>query len=63
MDIPILVLFVASMVFTGLLAQERGRRPWRWVLVASVIGPLAIPALYLVVATSALSKRFNAQRS
>ena len=62
MDIPILVLFVASMVFAGLLAQERGRRPSRWVLVASVIGPLAIPALYLVVATSALSKRINAQR-
>ena len=63
MDIPLLVLFVASMVFAGLLAQERGRGPWRWVLVASVIGPLAIPALYLVVATSALRKRFNAQRS
>jgi hypothetical protein len=63
MDIPFLVLFVASMVFAGLLAQERGRRPWRWVLLASVIGPLAIPALYLVVATSALSKRINAQRS
>jgi hypothetical protein len=61
MDIPLLVLFVASMIFAGLLAQERGR--WRWVLVASVIGPLAIPALYLVVATSALRKRFNAQRS
>jgi hypothetical protein len=63
MDIPLLVLFVASMVFAGLLAQERGRRPWRWVLVASVIGPLAIPALYLIVATSALRKRINAQRS
>jgi hypothetical protein len=63
MDIPILALFVASMVFAGLLAQERGRRPWRWVLVASVIGPLAIPALYLVVATSALSKRINTQGS
>ena len=62
MDIPILVLFVASMVFAGLLAQERRRRPWRWVLVASVIGPLAIPALYLVVAAAALSKRIYAQR-
>jgi hypothetical protein len=60
MDIPFLVLFVASMVFAGLLAQERGRSPWRWVLIASVIGPLAIPALYLVVAASALSKRINA---
>jgi hypothetical protein len=63
MDIPLLVLFVASMVFAGLLAQERGRGRWRWVLVASVIGPLAIPALYLVVATSALRKRFSAQKS
>jgi hypothetical protein len=63
MDIPLLILFVASMLFAGLLAQERGRRPWRWVLVASVIGPLAIPALYLIVATSVLRKRINAQRS
>ena len=63
MDIPILVLFVASMVFAGLLAQERARRPWRWVLVASVIGPLVIPALYLVVATSAFRKMINAPRS
>jgi hypothetical protein len=62
MDIPLLVLFVASMVFAGLLVQERGRRLWRWVLVASVIGPLAIPALYLVVATSAFRKMMNAPR-
>jgi hypothetical protein len=63
MDVPLLVLFVASMVFAGLLAQERGRRPWRWVLLASVIGPLAIPALYLVVAASAFRKMINTQRS
>jgi len=62
MDIPFLVLFVGSMVVAGLLAKERGRRPWPWVLVASVIGPLAIPVLYLVVATAAFRDMIHARR-
>lgn len=62
MDISLLVFFAASMVFVYALAQERGRRPGRWVLVASLIGPFAIPALYLAVATSAFRKMIDVPR-
>jgi len=47
------------MVFVYVLAQERGRRPRRWVLVASLIGPFAIPAIYLAAATSAFRKMID----
>jgi len=63
MDIPLLILVVASMVLVYFLARERGRRPSRWVAAASIVGPLAIPALYLAEAGSALRKRVNSSRS
>jgi hypothetical protein len=56
MDLTTLAVFVASMLVVGLLARERDRSPWPWVITASIIGPFAIPMLYLVVAISALRK-------
>jgi formate hydrogenlyase subunit 3/multisubunit Na+/H+ antiporter MnhD subunit len=63
MDIPLLILVVASMVFVYFLARERGRRPSRWVAAASIVGPFAISALYLAEAGSALRKMMSARRS
>jgi hypothetical protein len=50
MDPLVLVslMFVAPMLIVGYLAHERGRSQTRWVWTAAVIGPLAIPQLYLV---------------
>jgi hypothetical protein len=63
MDLTTLVVFVASAAIVGLIARGFGRRPWPWVAVAaSSIGPLAIPALFVVVATSAIKKMINAKR-
>jgi hypothetical protein len=56
------VTFVAPMLIVGYLAHERGRSQTRWVWTAAVIGPLAIPLLYLVVAVSAFRKKIEAQR-
>jgi hypothetical protein len=56
---PILLLVagVGSMLLAGYLAQERGRSQSRWVWTAFVIGPLAIPLLYLADAAAAVRKR------
>jgi hypothetical protein len=58
-----IVMFVASMPVAGYLAYERGRSQRRWIYVAAVIGPLAIPMLYFVAAISTLSKMINTLRS
>jgi hypothetical protein len=63
MDIPLLILVVASMVFVYFLARERGRRPSRWVAAASIVGPFAIPALYLAEAGAALRKMIGTPKS
>ncbi len=55
-SILILVTFVASMPVAGYLAYERGRSQRRWVIVAALIGPLAVPILYLVAAASTFRK-------
>jgi uncharacterized membrane protein len=59
MDSFILVslTFVAPMLIVGYLAHERGRSQTRWVWTAAVIGPLAIPLFYLVVAMSQLRQQ------
>ena len=61
-SVLVFVTFVASMFIVGYLAHERGIRQSRWVLIAAIIGPLAIPLLYLVAATSAFRKMMNAPR-
>jgi hypothetical protein len=47
MDVITLVVFVASIYPAGRLAEHRGRsfRVWAWVAV--LIGPFAIPLLFL----------------
>jgi hypothetical protein len=64
MDSTILasVTFVASMFIVGYLAYERRRSRSRWVWIPAAIGPLAIPLLYLIAATSAFRKMINAPR-
>ena len=58
----VFVTFVGSMLIVGALAHDLGRSQSRWVWTAAVIGPLAIPMLYLVAATSAVRKMIGAPR-
>jgi hypothetical protein len=52
----IVVIGIGSMLFAGALAQDHGRSPSRWVWIAALIGPLAIPLFYAVVAISAVRR-------
>ena len=63
MDPIFIVAGVASMLVAGYLAHERGRSQSRWVWTAAVIGPLAIPLLYLADAAAALRKMITAARA
>jgi len=54
MDALFVIVSLASMPAAGYLAYERGRSQRRWVYVAAVIGPFALPALYFAAAISAL---------
>jgi hypothetical protein len=60
MDSLLVVTAVGSMLVAGYLAHERGRSQSRWVWTAAVIGPLAIPLLYLADAAAAIRKRMGA---
>jgi hypothetical protein len=62
-DVLVCLAFLASMPIAGYLAYERGWKQSRWVGIAAVIGPLAIPLLYLVDAASALRKMMKASSS
>jgi hypothetical protein len=48
MDIPLFLLFVASMYLAGRLAERRGRNFKVWAGIAGVVGPFALPVLYLL---------------
>ena len=41
------LLFVASMYFAGRIAERRGRRFKTWAGVAGIIGPFALPLVFL----------------
>lgn len=56
MDAVFVVIALGSMLLAGYLAHERGRSQSRWVWTAAVIGPLAIPLLYLADAASAVRR-------
>jgi hypothetical protein len=56
----IFLIFCVSMYVVGQLARASGRKSIRWVVTASVIGPLAIVLLYLADALHAVSKRLRA---
>jgi hypothetical protein len=52
----LIIACVASMWLAGYMAYERGRSRRRWILIAALIGPLAIPLIYLADAASAVRK-------
>ena len=62
MDLLLLAIGLGSMLLVGYLAHERGRSQSRWVWTAAVIGPLAIPLLYLADAAAAVRKAASAAR-
>ena len=62
MDAVYVVIALGSMLLAGYLAHERGRSQSRWVWTAAVIGPLAIPMLYLADAAAAVRKAASAAR-
>jgi hypothetical protein len=62
-SVLVLVTFVGSMFIVGDLAHGLGRSQSRWVWIAAAIGPLAIPLLYLVAATSAVRKLMSSPNS
>jgi hypothetical protein len=47
MDIIALVAFIISIYLAGLIAQRRGRRFKIWTWIAALIGPLALPLVFL----------------
>ena len=59
---PILLVLIGpgTMLLVGYLAHERGRSQSRWVWTAAVIGPLAIPLLYLADAAAAVRRMIGA---
>ena len=48
MDFVAFAVFIASMLVVGHIAGSQGRRTTPWLWTAAVIGPLAIPLLYLL---------------
>lgn len=56
------VTVLASLFIVDYLARERGWNRSRWMLAAVVLGPLAIPLVYLVDAVYAVRKMINAPR-
>jgi hypothetical protein len=47
MDAITFVVFIGSMLLAGEIAEHRGRSIKTWVWTAAVIGPLALPLVYL----------------
>jgi hypothetical protein len=56
------VTVLASLFIVDYLARERGWNRSRWVLAAVLLGPLAIPLIYLVDAACAVRKMIAGQR-
>ena len=48
MDVITLVVFVASIYPAGRMAEHRGRRFKAWAWIAVLIGPFALPLLFLL---------------
>ena len=60
--ILLFVVVLASLFIVDYLARERGWNRSRWMLAALVLGPLAIPLVYLADAAYAVTKMMNAPR-
>jgi hypothetical protein len=56
------VTVLASLFIVDYLARERGWNRSRWMLAVVVLGPLAIPLVYLVDAACAVRKMMSAPR-
>jgi hypothetical protein len=54
------VTVLASLFIVDYLARERGWNRSRWTLAAVVLGPLAIPLIYVVDAACAVRKMLKA---
>lgn len=63
MDLVLIVTGLGSMLLVGYLAYERGHSQARWVWTAALIGPLAIPLLYLADGAAALRRMMAAPRA
>jgi hypothetical protein len=48
MDPVILVVVIGSMYLAGRIAERRGRSFKNWAGIAGIIGPLALPLLFLL---------------
>ena len=48
MDIIALVAFIISIYLAGRIAERRGRSFKIWAWIAAIIGPLALPLVFLV---------------
>jgi hypothetical protein len=53
MDAVTFVVFVGSMYLAGRIAERRGRSFKAWAWIASSIGPLALPLVFLLPNLSA----------
>ena len=56
------VTVLASLFIVDYLARERGWNRSRWMLAAVVLGPLAIPLVYVMDAAYAVRKMIPAKR-
>ena len=48
MDAVTLIIFVASIYLAGRIAERRGRSFTVWAWIAALIGPLALPLVFLL---------------
>jgi hypothetical protein len=47
MDIPLALLLVGSIHLAGRIGERRGRSFKNWACIAAIIGPLALPLVFL----------------
>jgi hypothetical protein len=47
LDAITLVAFICSMYFAGRIAEHRGRSVKNWTWIAAIIGPFALPLVFL----------------
>ena len=57
------VTVLASLFIVDYLALQRGWNRSRWTLAVAVLGPLAIPLIYLVDAACAVRKMISAPKA
>jgi hypothetical protein len=57
------VTVLASLFIVDYLARERGWNRHRWAVASVIVGPLAIPLVYLVQAAYAVRKMIIAPRT